>query len=91
MNHHLGLSSGVKGQVKGRGTFQIQIPSQDLPCPLMLLKVLQGSTGHVKSDARSFGCLDKSCHLHIFIIPSQPSHLLAGTMKLGASSAKPWM
>lgn len=45
MNHHHGLSSGVKGQGQGWGSSQIQIPpGQHLPCPLRLLKVLHGTT-----------------------------------------------
>ena len=42
MNHHLGLSSGVKGQVKGRGTFQIQIPPE--PGPPLSLNASEGAT-----------------------------------------------
>ena len=71
MNHHHGFSSGVKGQDKGCGSFQIQIPPEPAPpLSLSLLRVLHGTTEQENSNAPSSGCLDNGCCLDILIIPS---------------------
>ena len=71
MNHGHGLGSGVKGKVKAEGASRSRSHlSQHLPCPLRLLKVLQGRIGQVNSDAPNSSCLGNRCCLDISIIPS---------------------
>lgn len=43
MNHHHGFSSGVKGQGKGWGSFQIQIPIPPESAPPLSLKATEGA------------------------------------------------